>query len=66
MKTGTSHFVNEDTAVRYYHKQGGFTRADVRRKAKAGEIHYGPPTVSASQHLELIDSFTRYAIVDND
>jgi hypothetical protein len=62
MRTGTAHFVNEDAAVRYYRRQG-FTRADVRRKAKAGEIQYGPPPVKDGESLELVDCFTRYAIV---
>jgi hypothetical protein len=60
-RIGTSYFVDEAAAVRYY-ADVHMTRADVRRKLVEGEIHLGEPSLKAGERLRLIDRGTRYAI----
>ncbi len=61
-KTGTSHFVSLQTAVRYY-KDYGYGLNDVQQKVKDGEIHLGPPVVKDGQKLSIIDG-GRYALTE--
>ena len=64
MIIGTNHFVNFESAVRYYKDYPYRSiRAAVMRKIHDGEIHLGPPTLKPGERLEVIDEETRYAIV---
>ena len=61
MRIGTACFVDENAAARYYSDMG-FTLEDVRRKAAAGEISFGKPTLKPGERIILLDGGTRYGI----
>lgn len=63
MKTGTSHFVTIIDAYDYY-RPYGFSRADVDRKRRDGEIHIGAPSVKDGEFLGVVRGEGRYFIED--
>ena len=63
MKTGTSHFVGYNAALRYFAYENA-TDTDIDRKIAEGLIHIGKPALKAGQKLSIIDDGTRYAIED--
>lgn len=63
MTVGTSHFVSEESAIRYYTDYGySDVREAVTQKLRDGEIHIGKPPLKENQKLRVIDDGTRYAI----
>lgn len=66
-RTGTSYFVSEKAAIRYYRPYGYRNAAEtVRRKLAEGEIHIGKPQLKAGERLVIVDNGTRYAIEQFD
>lgn len=63
MMIGTSHFVSEDAARRYYDRQGIDARG-VREKLLSGEIHIGPPQVEPGQVARIRLDEMRYYLCD--
>ena len=64
MITGTSHFVSEAAARRYYGEME-YTVADVTRMIEDGEIHISRPPLAPGQRLRMIDGGTRWAIEED-
>ena len=63
LTVGTSYFVNQKAAQRYY-RDYGLDVFDVVRKITEGEIHVGKPTLKPGETLSVIDDGTRYAITE--
>ena len=60
---GTSYFVSEMAAVRYYaHYRFTDIIAAVQRKIRDGEIHIGQPRIKPGERLITVDGGLRYAI----
>lgn len=60
---GTSYFVSERDACRYYRPQG-IPAVEVKRKIAEGLIHVGFPPYKAGDYITTIDGGTRYAITE--
>lgn len=58
---GTTYFVNELAARRYY-SYYGISKAGVANKINKNEIHIGKPPLEPGEELLIIDDGTRYAI----
>jgi hypothetical protein len=58
---GTCHFVSFEHACQYYAMQR-IDADEIKAKLDSGEIKMGPPKISRTQELILIDNATRYAI----
>lgn len=62
--TGTSHFKDRDTAIRYYSDYEVDPVSAVNLKLAEGEISLGEPALKAGQKLILLDDGTRYGVVE--
>jgi len=62
MITGTCYFKDFKSAMSYY--SYGFNPKQVQNKINNNEIKIGKPTTQKNQKLILIDSDTRYAIIE--
>ena len=63
MIIGTSYFKDLQSAISYY--SYGFSAQQVQNKVNNNEIKIGKPTTQKNQKLILIDSGTRYAIIES-
>ena len=63
MRIGTSYFVSEAHAVRYFLRQYARPYSYVRRAICDGRIKLGAPPVPADCTVEVIDDGCRYALV---
>ena len=61
MEYGTSHFVSEPAAQRYFAEYGN-SRAEVTRKIRDGEIHIGRPECPKNGEIRLDLREGRYII----
>lgn len=62
MKYGTSYFVSQEAAERYYRKQTCNAKYTVQRKLREGEIHIGEPPLQPGDRLSVIRDEGRYQI----
>ena len=63
MIIGTSYFKDLKSAISYY--SYGFNAQQVQDKIDNNEIKIGKPATQKNQKLILIDSGTRYAIIES-
>ena len=61
MRYGTSYFINQAAAIRYYRDQG-YDADAIGQKFADGEIHTGKPPVKSGQRVLLDRTEGRYFI----
>lgn len=64
---GTSHFVSETAAIKYYNTYSfGFGHLQLKHKLESGEIHIGKPELKANQTCFINDKEGRYFIQEGE